>query len=157
MFSVICVSSQRRHEYIRFAFAAAGLMEMDDQVDADNMETAVVLHEDKKYYPTADEVYGKETETLVMEEDAQPLEVLVTSTSHHLQFLLSAPAFAPGVRPTRHTPKSCILQPGSRYALYIWHTYLLSKHIAALMSLLTLQAHCTVSHALHSVSQHEVA
>ena len=56
--------------------AAAGLMEMDEEVDADNMETAVVLHEDKKYYPTADEVYGKETETLVMEEDAQPLEVL---------------------------------------------------------------------------------
>lgn len=54
-------------------------MEMDDQVDADNMETAVVLHEDKKYYPTADEVYGKETETLVMEEDAQPLEVLLTT------------------------------------------------------------------------------
>ena len=60
------------------AVVAAGLMEMDDQVDADNMETAVVLHEDKKYYPTADEVYGKETETLVMEEDAQPLEVLLT-------------------------------------------------------------------------------
>ena len=56
-------------------------MEMDDQVDADNMETAVVLHEDKKYYPTADEVYGKETETLVMEEDAQPLEVLLTVCS----------------------------------------------------------------------------
>ncbi len=55
---------------------AAGLMEVDGQVDdEDNLETAVVLHEDKKYYPTADEVYGKETETLVMEEDAQPLEV----------------------------------------------------------------------------------
>lgn len=53
-----------------------GLMEVDGQVDdEDNLETAVVLHEDKKYYPTADEVYGKETETLVMEEDAQPLEV----------------------------------------------------------------------------------
>ena len=52
-------------------------MEVDGQVDEmeDGMETAVVLHEDKKYYPTADEVYGKETETLVMEEDAQPLEV----------------------------------------------------------------------------------
>ena len=51
-------------------------MEVDGQVDdEDNLETAVVLHEDKKYYPTADEVYGKETETLVMEEDAQPLEV----------------------------------------------------------------------------------
>lgn len=36
---------------------------------------AVVLHEDKKYYPTAEETYGGETETLVMEEDAQPLEV----------------------------------------------------------------------------------
>jgi hypothetical protein len=35
----------------------------------------VVLHEDKKYYPSAEEVYGQETETLVMDEDAQPLEV----------------------------------------------------------------------------------
>ena len=40
---------------------------------------AVVLHEDKKYYPTAEEVYGKETETLVMDEDAQPLEVSTLS------------------------------------------------------------------------------
>ena len=40
-----------------------------------NMESAVVLHEDKKYYPTAEEVFGAGTETLVMEEDAQPLEV----------------------------------------------------------------------------------
>ncbi len=35
--------------------------------------TAVVLHEDKKYYPSASEVYGPEVETLVEEEDAQPL------------------------------------------------------------------------------------
>lgn len=34
---------------------------------------AVVLHEDKKYYPSASEVYGEEVETLVQEEDAQPL------------------------------------------------------------------------------------
>lgn len=70
-------------------------MEMDDQVDADNMETAVVLHEDKKYYPTADEVYGKETETLVMEEDAQPLEVrLLWATvwlCHRSQYLHALP------------------------------------------------------------------
>lgn len=33
----------------------------------------VVLHEDKKYYPTAVEVYGPGVETLVEEEDAQPL------------------------------------------------------------------------------------
>lgn len=43
--------------------------------EEDNAFNQVVLHEDKKYYPSAEEVYGKETETLVMEEDAQPLEV----------------------------------------------------------------------------------
>lgn len=49
----------------------SALMDPDDYEPQDQ----IVLHEDKKYYPTAEEVYGKETETLVMEEDAQPLEV----------------------------------------------------------------------------------
>lgn len=67
---------------------AAGLMEVDGQVDdEDNLETAVVLHEDKKYYPTADEVYGKETETLVMEEDAQPLEVTKPAVQSTLRLI----------------------------------------------------------------------
>lgn len=43
--------------------------------DMDDVGNAIVLHEDKKYYPTAEETYGKGTETLVQEEDAQPLEV----------------------------------------------------------------------------------
>jgi U5 small nuclear ribonucleoprotein component len=33
----------------------------------------VVLHEDKKYYQTAAETYGEDVETMVQEEDAQPL------------------------------------------------------------------------------------
>ncbi|KAJ9113090.1 hypothetical protein QFC20_001977 [Naganishia adeliensis] len=33
----------------------------------------IVLHEDKKYYPTAEETYGPDVETLVQEEDAQLL------------------------------------------------------------------------------------
>ncbi|KAJ3376061.1 U5 small nuclear ribonucleoprotein component [Allomyces arbusculus] len=33
----------------------------------------IVLHEDKDYYPSASEVYGADVETLVQEEDAQPL------------------------------------------------------------------------------------
>lgn len=45
--------------------------EEDEDVGVD--ANAVVLHEDKKYYPTAMEVYGPEVETLVQEEDAQPL------------------------------------------------------------------------------------
>ena len=33
----------------------------------------VVLHEDKKYYPTPEELYGPEVETIVQEEDTQAL------------------------------------------------------------------------------------
>ncbi|KAG0366660.1 P-loop containing nucleoside triphosphate hydrolase protein [Gamsiella multidivaricata] len=36
-------------------------------------QSQVVLHEDKKYYPTAEEVYGEGVEALVEEEDTQPL------------------------------------------------------------------------------------
>lgn len=55
----------------------------DDEIDQDRDEPmdvseqntmAVVLHEDKRYYPSALEVYGPEVETLVQEEDAQPLD-----------------------------------------------------------------------------------
>ena len=49
--------------------------EEEEEEDAGPMSTAVVLHEDKKYYPTADAVFGAGVETLVMDEDAQPLEV----------------------------------------------------------------------------------
>lgn len=32
-----------------------------------------MLHEDKKYYATAAETYGEDVETMVQEEDLQPL------------------------------------------------------------------------------------
>lgn len=50
--------------------------EDEEDVDMDDAKrsSAVVLHEDKRYYPTALEVYGQEVETLVQEEDAQPLD-----------------------------------------------------------------------------------
>ena len=31
------------------------------------------MHEDKRYYATAEEVYGPDVEAMVQEEDAQPL------------------------------------------------------------------------------------
>ncbi|KAI3394377.1 hypothetical protein diail_2843 [Diaporthe ilicicola] len=57
-------------EYAEDEQGAAGqeLMEVDD-----GPSNAVVLHEDKQYYPTAAQVYGEGVETLVQEEDAQPL------------------------------------------------------------------------------------
>ncbi|DAA77560.1 TPA_exp: Uncharacterized protein A8136_6106 [Trichophyton benhamiae CBS 112371] len=45
------------------------LMEIDDQ----GPSNAVILHEDKQYYPTAQQVYGADVETKVQEEDTQPL------------------------------------------------------------------------------------
>uniref|UniRef100_A0A0B7BBZ6 116 kDa U5 small nuclear ribonucleoprotein component n=1 Tax=Arion vulgaris TaxID=1028688 RepID=A0A0B7BBZ6_9EUPU len=51
--------------------------EDDDDADQDDTENPsdmqVVLHEDKKYYPTPEEVYGPDVETIVQEEDTQPL------------------------------------------------------------------------------------
>ncbi|KAK7404008.1 hypothetical protein QQX98_010235 [Neonectria punicea] len=44
------------------------LMELDD-----GPSNAIILHEDKQYYPTAEQVYGADVDTRVEEEDAQPL------------------------------------------------------------------------------------
>ncbi|KAJ3769456.1 P-loop containing nucleoside triphosphate hydrolase protein [Lentinula raphanica] len=50
-------------------FGEGALME----IDSEPTHNAVVLHEDKQYYPSASDVYGADVETLVQEEDAQPL------------------------------------------------------------------------------------
>eukprot|EP00040_Diaphanoeca_grandis_P038596 m.256846 g.256846 ORF g.256846 m.256846 type:complete len:980 (+) comp34757_c0_seq1:238-3177(+) len=51
---------------------------MTVQVVADDDDapasSAIVLHEDKKYYPTAAEVYGEDVETMVQDEDTQTLQ-----------------------------------------------------------------------------------
>lgn len=46
--------------------------EMEDESD---MQMEVVLHEDKRYYPTSVEVFGPDVETIVYEEDTQALTV----------------------------------------------------------------------------------
>lgn len=54
------------------------MMQIDEE-DAERDEeyykhgNQIVLHEDKQYYPEAEQVYGKDVQNLVMEEDAQPL------------------------------------------------------------------------------------
>ncbi|KAG6613343.1 U5 small nuclear ribonucleoprotein component [Phytophthora cinnamomi] len=74
----------------------------ESRMDTD--ESAIVLHEDKQYYPEAAEVYG-DAETLVMEEDAQSIETpiiepvrtksfsvleqKVSTTTYSTQFLAS--------------------------------------------------------------------
>jgi U5 small nuclear ribonucleoprotein component len=50
--------------------AAQQLMEVDE-----GPSNAVILHEDKQYYPSASDVYGPDVEVLVQEEDTQSLAV----------------------------------------------------------------------------------
>ncbi|KAI3887611.1 hypothetical protein MKX03_031852 [Papaver bracteatum] len=51
-----------------------------------DMENQIVLAEDKKYYPTAEEVYGEDVETLVMDEDEQPLEQPIVKPVRNIKF-----------------------------------------------------------------------
>lgn len=69
--------SQRRDEPLRDFDD-----EEDHETDANGMQmddlppsNAVILHDDKTYYPSAAAVYGQDVETMVQEEDAQPLSV----------------------------------------------------------------------------------
>lgn len=65
--------------------ASNGWLATTDDVDTDNQ---IVLAEDKKYYPTAEEVYGEEVETLVMDEDELPLEQPIIKPVKNLKFEL---------------------------------------------------------------------
>lgn len=134
------------------AHTAAGLMEVDGQVEdiEDGMETAVVLHEDKKYYPTADEVYGKETETLVMEEDAQPLEVR-TPNSSTLTYTVAAAStsYAFTDRP-QYVELRCIIHnsPPAMTAVPFVLQLLTVHTIVPLFMLLFVQCFCCVPDTL---------
>ncbi|OXV06104.1 hypothetical protein Egran_06128 [Elaphomyces granulatus] len=59
------------------------LMEVDE-----GPSNAVVLHEDKQYYPSAQQVYGAEVETLVQEEDAQPLSEPIVAPIRQKKFAI---------------------------------------------------------------------
>lgn len=60
-------------------------MDVDDE---DKSAKAIVLHEDKRYYQTALEVYGPGVETIVQEEDAQPLEKPLIEPTKKVKFQL---------------------------------------------------------------------
>jgi U5 small nuclear ribonucleoprotein component len=47
-----------------------------------------VLHEDKQYYPTAQQTYGADVETMVQEEDAQPLSQPIIAPVQQKKFTI---------------------------------------------------------------------
>lgn len=63
-------------------------MEVQTVDDEGDVSQAVVLHEDKKYYPTAKEIYGPDVETIVQEEDAQPLTEPIVKPVKEKKFLV---------------------------------------------------------------------
>jgi len=48
-------------------------VEEEAEEEMEEESQAIVLHEDKQYYPSALQVYGENVETLIQEEDTQPL------------------------------------------------------------------------------------
>ena len=49
--------------------------EEEEEMAIDEPANQIILHEDKKYYPSAEEVFGPDVEAMVEEEDQQLLSV----------------------------------------------------------------------------------
>nr|OQO31225.1 hypothetical protein B0A51_02065 [Rachicladosporium sp. CCFEE 5018] len=60
------------------------LMELDNT----GPSNAVVLHEDKQYYPSASQVYGPDVETLIQEEDTQTLQQPIVAPAETKKFTI---------------------------------------------------------------------
>ena len=82
-------------------------MDQTPATDADP-QMAIVLHEDKKYYPSALEVYGPGVETLVQEEDAQPLTEPIIAPVKRRKFQV------------KHSSLSCLKHLHSHLYLGCW-------------------------------------
>lgn len=54
--------------------ANVSMFQDEPMEEGEAQSMAIVLHEDKAYYPSALQVYGPDVETIVQEEDAQPLD-----------------------------------------------------------------------------------
>lgn len=52
----------------------------------ESTERAIVLHENKQYYPDAEAVYGKDVEITVQDEDTQPISKPIVETSKQKKF-----------------------------------------------------------------------
>ena len=55
----------------------------------------MVLHEDKQYYPSAQQVYGADVETLVQEEDTQPLSEPIVAPVQQKKFAIEEAELPP--------------------------------------------------------------
>ena len=104
----------------------------------DGPSNAVVLHEDKQYYPTAQQVYGENVETMVQEEDAQPLSEPIIAPVQQKRFTVQE-ADLPRVFYSREFMTDLMNFPESiRNIAFAGH---LHHGKTALMDMLVMQTH----------------
>lgn len=60
-----------------------------DKVDKSQNAMAVVLHEDKNYYPSHKQVYGPEVEIVIQEEDTQPITQPIVEPEKETRFTVT--------------------------------------------------------------------
>ena len=104
----------------------------------DGPSNAVTLHEDKQYYPTAQQVYGADVETMVQEEDAQPLSEPIIAPLQQKKFTMQE-ADLPRVFYSRDFMMDLMNFPeGIRNIAFAGH---LHHGKTALMDMLVMQTH----------------
>jgi U5 small nuclear ribonucleoprotein component len=81
--------------------------DVDEKIVAESNQ--VVLHEDKKYYPSAEEIYGQEVEALVQEEDTQPLSEPIIAAVKTKRFELEERDLPKTVYDKRYSDSSLLL------------------------------------------------
>jgi len=67
----------------------------DMELDESGPSNAVILHEDKQYYPPARQIYGADVETLVQEEDTQTLQQPIVQPIEHKKFTVEEEGLPP--------------------------------------------------------------
>ena len=82
-------SSESDASEITHHASEAAIVPMDETEQASEKQpTAIVLHEDKEHYESAEQVYGKDVNTVVLDEDAMDIdtpimEPVVVKSQHH--------------------------------------------------------------------------
>lgn len=118
--------------------SAVWLTRTDLYVTDEGPSNAVILHEDKQYYPTAQQVYGPGVETLVQEEDAQPLSQPIIAPIQQKKFAVQE-ADLPPVHFSRNFMTDLMSFPEQiRNIAFAGH---LNHGKTALMDMLVMQTH----------------
>ena len=87
------------------------LASKQEKVDQSQNAMAVVLHEDKNYYPSHSQVYGPDVEIVIQEEDTQPITEPIIKPETVTKFTVVNAA-------TEHVPRTVYEK---EFMLWLWY------------------------------------